>query len=83
VQILDIDDLKGIVDANFEQRLKASAAAEVIIKQELEVFNQWLASLCVVPVITALKDHGEMITNIEVKKHSINWGSNTAGRKNH
>ncbi len=68
VQILDIDDLKGIVDANFEQRLKASAAAEVIIKQELEVFNQWLASLCVVPVITALKDHGEMITNIEVKK---------------
>ncbi len=68
VQILDIDDLHGIVDANFEQRLKASAAAEEIIKQELEVFNQWLASLCVVPVISALKDHGEMITNIELKK---------------
>ncbi|MDD3894636.1 MAG: glutamyl-tRNA reductase [Syntrophomonadaceae bacterium] len=68
VQILDIDDLQGVVDANYEQRLKASAAAEEIIKQELELFNEWLASLCVVPVITALKNHSEMITNNELKK---------------
>ena len=68
VQILDIDDLQGVVDANYEQRLKASIAAEDIIRQELEEFDQWLGSLCVVPVITALQEHGKMITNMEVKK---------------
>lgn len=68
VQILDIDDLQEVVDANYEQRLKASHAAEEIIEAEMELFNEWLASLCVIPVITALKNQGEVIRNNEIKK---------------
>lgn len=68
VQICDIDDLQEVVDDNFAQRLKASCEAEEIIKNEIELFNEWMASLCVVPVITALKMHGELIKNNELKK---------------
>ena len=68
VQILDIDDLQEVVDANYEERLKASYAAEEIIEAEMELFNEWLASLCVIPVITALKNQGEFIRNNEIKK---------------
>ncbi|NLB53391.1 MAG: glutamyl-tRNA reductase [Syntrophomonadaceae bacterium] len=68
VKVCDIDDLQEVVDANFEQRLKASYKAEEIIRTEIEFFNEWMASLCVVPVITALKAQGELIKNNELRK---------------
>jgi len=68
VHLYDIDDLQGVVDANYLERQRASRGAEKIIAEELEKFNQWLASLYVVPVITALKSQAEVIKNQELKK---------------
>lgn len=68
VFLYDIDDLQGVVDANYLERQRASRKAEKIIAEELEKFNQWLASLYAVPVITALRAHAEAIKQEELQK---------------
>ncbi len=68
VFIYDIDDLKGVIDLNMAARRKAALKANSIIAEELNVFNQWMASLCVVPVVRALKQNGETIKQNELKK---------------
>jgi glutamyl-tRNA reductase len=68
VQIYDIDELQNVIDENFLERKKASRQAEKIILEELDKFNEKLASLYVVPVISALKEKAEAIKNQELKK---------------
>ncbi len=68
VQIYDIDDLQNVIDENYLERRKASRQAESIIAEELEKFNEWLAALYVVPVISALKQKGEAIKNHELER---------------
>ena len=48
--------LRNVVDANYFERVKAAEAAQVIINEEIEKFNEWLSSLYVVPIITSLKE---------------------------
>jgi glutamyl-tRNA reductase len=45
VQIYDIDELQNVIDENFLERKKASRQAEKIILEELDKFNEKLASL--------------------------------------
>ncbi|MGI5920833.1 MAG: glutamyl-tRNA reductase [Syntrophomonadaceae bacterium] len=68
VHIYDIDDLKNVVDANYKERYKASLEAEKIIAEEMVKFNEWLATLYVIPVVTALKATGERIKQNELKR---------------
>ncbi|MCD5323754.1 MULTISPECIES: glutamyl-tRNA reductase [Pontibacillus] len=55
VFLYDIDDLQGIVDANLEARKEAAEAIEVMIEGEIVEFKEWLQTLGVVPVISALR----------------------------
>ncbi len=68
VFLYDIDDLQGVIDLNMAARRKAALKANSIIASELDDFNEWMASLCVVPVISALKKRGETIKQKELKK---------------
>jgi len=68
VFIYDIDKLQNVVDANYLEKQKAIVRAEKIIMEELVKFNEWLAGLYVVPVITALKTKGEEIKQEELKR---------------
>ncbi|HZK43675.1 MAG TPA: glutamyl-tRNA reductase [Syntrophomonadaceae bacterium] len=68
VHIYDIDDLKNVVDANYFARKKAAGAADIIINTEIEKFNEWLASLYVIPVIASLKQKGEAIKQQEIQR---------------
>jgi glutamyl-tRNA reductase len=68
VYLYDIDDLQGVINLGFSARQKAANMANDIIADQLVEFNEWLASLYVVPVIAALKDHGEAIKQNELKK---------------
>ena len=68
VYLYDIDDLQGVINSNFGARQKAATMANDIIAEQLVEFNEWLASLYVVPVISALKNHGETIKQNELKK---------------
>jgi glutamyl-tRNA reductase len=68
VFIYDIDDLNGVIHSNLNARQKAAHLANDIIRDELVEFNEWLAALYVVPVISALKRHGEGIKQSELQK---------------
>ncbi|MCT2537927.1 glutamyl-tRNA reductase [Aquibacillus koreensis] len=57
VFLYDIDDLQGIVDANVKARKEASAEIELMIESEIVLFKEWLQTLGVVPVISALREH--------------------------
>lgn len=68
VNIYDIDDLENVVDANYFARRKAASAAKGIIDLEIEKFNEWLGTLYVVPVISAIKQKGELIKQQEMRR---------------
>ncbi|RPF55456.1 glutamyl-tRNA reductase [Aquisalibacillus elongatus] len=55
VFLYDIDDLQGIVDQNLSERQKAAAQIETMIEAEMDEFEEWLTTLGVVPIISALR----------------------------
>ncbi|WP_411333534.1 glutamyl-tRNA reductase [Metabacillus indicus] len=56
VFLYDIDDLQGIVDANLQERQKAAEEIGLMLEAEIVAFKQWLGTLGVVPVISALRE---------------------------
>ncbi|MFC0522426.1 glutamyl-tRNA reductase [Pontibacillus salicampi] len=56
VFLYDIDDLQGIVDANLEARKEAAEQIEMMIEAEIVAFKEWLQTIGVVPVISALRN---------------------------
>lgn len=55
VFLYDIDDLQHIVDENLEERRKAADQVEILLGEEIGIFKEWLRTLGVVPVISALR----------------------------
>jgi len=55
VFLYDIDDLQGIVEANLAEREHAAADITSMISKEVVEFKDWVATLGVVPVISALR----------------------------
>ncbi|MCP4344779.1 MAG: glutamyl-tRNA reductase [Desulfobacterales bacterium] len=66
--LYDIDDLKGIIDENIEDRNREAVKAERIIEEYVISFRQWYESLEVVPTIVALRDKMEAIAETEISK---------------
>lgn len=72
VFLYDIDDLQGIVEANLAERERAAANITNMIGEEVVQFKDWVATLGVVPVISALRKKAnriqqETMTSIENK----------------
>lgn len=61
VFLYDIDDLEGIVESNLEMRRAEAAKIEIMIKEEMDAFHQWLKTLGVRPAIRALQDKSNHI----------------------
>lgn len=55
IYLYDIDDLQGIVQANLEERKKEAEKIELLIEAEIDEFKNWVNTLGVVPVISALR----------------------------
>jgi glutamyl-tRNA reductase len=55
VFLYDIDELEGVVEANKKLRAQEVAQIEAIIQEEIELFENWLDTLEVIPLIKALK----------------------------
>ena len=68
VYLYDIDDLKGIIDLNREERRKEAERAEHIIGEETLKFQSWLATLDIVPTIIALRNKAETIRRNELQR---------------
>jgi glutamyl-tRNA reductase len=66
--VYDIDDLSGVVNSNLEERMREAERAEVIIGDELRVFEAWLESMEVVPTIAAIRANAEEMRAEEYAK---------------
>ncbi|WP_270179480.1 glutamyl-tRNA reductase [Alkalihalobacillus sp. CinArs1] len=55
VFLYDIDDLEGIVESNIAEREKEAEKIELMIEEDLVQFREWLNTLGVVPMISALR----------------------------
>ncbi|MFT8318272.1 MAG: glutamyl-tRNA reductase [Sporolactobacillus sp.] len=55
IRLFDIDDLEQIIDSNKEARKEAARQIEKLIAAQEDSFSEWLHTLGVVPVITALR----------------------------
>jgi glutamyl-tRNA reductase len=80
IYLYDIDDLHNVIDANLLERQKAARQAETIIAEEIQEFEDWLATLYVIPVIRALKDKGAEICAAELKR-ALNRLGNVSPRE--
>jgi glutamyl-tRNA reductase len=66
--VYDIDDLKGVIEENIEDRQREAVKGERIVDEAVLRFRQWFGSLDVVPTIKALRTKLESIATAEVKK---------------
>lgn len=74
VYVYDIDDLKGVIDENMEDRQREALKADRIIDEAVVRFRQWLESLEVVPTIVSLREKLHTIARAEIRKtasHSL------------
>ncbi len=54
--LYDIDDLQDVVEANRAERLKEAEKIQFMIEEEIVLFKNWLNTLGVVPLISALRE---------------------------
>lgn len=68
IYVYDIDDLKGVIEENLNEREKEALKGERIIETATIRFRSWLLSLDVVPTIVAIRQKLEDIRQAELKK---------------
>lgn len=68
VYVYDIDDLKGVVDENIEDRNREAMKAERIIEEAVIHFRQWFQGLGVVPTIKSLRAKVHALAQEETEK---------------
>jgi len=66
--VYDIDDLKGIIDENIEDRNKEAIKGERIVDEAVIRYREWFNGLDIVPTIVALRKKLESIAEAEIKK---------------
>jgi glutamyl-tRNA reductase len=66
--VYDIDDLKGIIDENIEDRNREAIKGERIVDEAVINFRHWFESLDVIPTIVELRNKMENIAKGEMKK---------------
>lgn len=78
IYLYDIDDLKGVVEENLNQRQEEAKIASSIIQEEVTKFEDWMRSLKLTPTIVDLLQQGEEIALKEVQKAQKNLSSETS-----
>ncbi|CAA2990377.1 glutamyl-tRNA reductase 1, chloroplastic [Olea europaea subsp. europaea] len=67
-RVYNVDDLKEVVAANKEDRLRKAMEAQAIIGEESKQFQAWRDSLETVPTIKKLRAYAERIRTAELEK---------------
>ena len=78
IALYDMDDLQQAVARNLGTREVEAAEARVLVRQEVERFERWLASLDVLPTISALRERGEDIVEQVLRENESRWESLSA-----
>lgn len=68
VKVYNVDDLKEVVAANKEDRLRKAMEAQAIIGEESRQFEAWRDSLETVPTIKKLRAYAERLRVAELEK---------------
>ena len=68
VFLYSVDDLANIVKDNLQIRADALAQAEAMIAEQAQSFLRWLDGRSVIPTLTALQDHHEVLRAAEVER---------------
>jgi glutamyl-tRNA reductase len=68
VALVDVDGLKSVVNERLDSRREAIPAAEKIIAEHLERFEDWYRSRAALPVIARLTQKAEAIREREVER---------------
>ena len=66
IYVYDIDDLKGVIEENIEDRQRAAIKGERIVDEAVIRFRQWYENLDVVPTIVGLRRKFEEVIRAEV-----------------
>ncbi|XP_047306639.1 glutamyl-tRNA reductase 1, chloroplastic-like [Impatiens glandulifera] len=80
-RVYNVDDLKEVVAANKEDRVRKAMEAGTIIEEETKEFEAWRDSLEVVPTIKNLRAYGERIRTVEFEKCVSKMGGEELGMK--
>jgi glutamyl-tRNA reductase len=73
VTLYDLDDIERMVTRNVAGRAAEARLAEPIVDEEVARFGRWLASLEVVPTITALRERGLAAAERAVRGNERHW----------
>ena len=66
--LYDIDDLQHVVASNLDDRQREAVLAREIVEEEVGIFQEWLASLAVVPTLVALRTWATSVKDEELDK---------------
>ncbi|KAJ6777363.1 GLUTAMYL-TRNA REDUCTASE 1 CHLOROPLASTIC [Salix koriyanagi] len=80
-EVYNVDNLKDVVAANKEDRLRKAMEAQAIISKELQNFEAWKDSLDAVPTIKKLRAYLERIRASELDKCLSKMGDITDKQK--
>jgi glutamyl-tRNA reductase len=75
VTLYDMDDLQRQVARNISVREAESSRARSIADEEAQRYEGWLATLEVVPTITALRERGDSIVDQVLRENETRWES--------
>lgn len=68
VYLYNIDDLKEVVEINWQRRHQEAVKAERLVAEETLKFLDWLETLAVYPTIISLKEKADRICEAELDK---------------
>jgi glutamyl-tRNA reductase len=75
IALYDMDDLERAVARNLDVRESEAAKARTSIDQDVQRFDAWLATLDVVPTISALRERGEQVVQQVLRENEARWES--------
>ena len=79
VTLYDMDDLQRQVARNLSVREAEASRARSLVEDEAARYENWLATLEVVPTISALRERGEAIVEQVLRENDSRWESLSDG----
>jgi glutamyl-tRNA reductase len=75
IALYDMDDLQRAVARNMDAREAEAAEALVLVREEVARFEDWMASLDVVPTISALRRRADEVVEQVLRENDSRWES--------
>ncbi|MEA2331329.1 MAG: glutamyl-tRNA reductase [Thermoleophilaceae bacterium] len=78
IALYDMDDLQQAVARNVDAREAEAEEAVALVREEVERFEDWMASLEVVPTISALRQRADDVVRQVLEENEPRWESLSA-----